>query len=63
MGTFSIWHWLIVILLLVSLYFFSRVVGKTGFSPWWTLLALIPVVNLVMLWVFAYAKWPALPDQ
>lgn len=60
MGSFSIWHWLIIILLLLPLYFFSRVIRKAGFSPWWTLLALVPLVNLAMLWVFAYAKWPAL---
>jgi hypothetical protein len=24
------------------------------------LLGLVPVVNFVVLWVFAYARWPAL---
>ena len=63
MGSFSIWHWIIVLLLILPLWFFGRAVGKAGFSPWWVLLAIIPVVNLIMLWVFAYAKWPALPDR
>jgi len=63
MGSFSIWHWVIVILLLLPLWFFGRALGKAGFSPWWALLGLTPVVNLIMLWVFAFAKWPALPDR
>lgn len=37
-----------------------RIIQKAGFSPLWTLLALIPVVNLVALWVFAFARWPSL---
>jgi hypothetical protein len=63
MGSFSIWHWIIVVIFLLPLLFFSKAVGKAGFSPWWTLLGIVPLVNLVMLWVFAYAKWPALPER
>lgn len=63
MATFSIWHWMVVILIVLPLVFFSRAVSKAGFSPWWTLFALVPIANVIMLWVFAYAKWPALPDQ
>jgi len=62
MGAWSIWHWIVVLLLVLPLWFFSRAVGKAGFSPWWVLLAIVPIVNIIMLWVFAYAKWPALPD-
>ena len=63
MGSFSIWHWVIVLLLLLPLYFFSRAVAKAGFSSWWAVLALVPIVNVIMLWVFAYAKWPAQPES
>jgi hypothetical protein len=63
MGSFSIWHWIILLLLLLPLWFFSRAVRKAGFSPLWAWLGIIPIVNIIMLWVFAYAKWPALPDQ
>jgi hypothetical protein len=41
----------------------SRAVSKSGISGWWALLGLIPIVNLVMLWVFAFAKWPRYPDR
>lgn len=31
---------------------------KAGFSGAWSLLLLVPVLNLVMLWVFAFVSWP-----
>lgn len=37
-----------------------RILRRTGHSGWWSLLALVPFANLVGLWVFAYARWPAL---
>ena len=52
-----------VLFLVLPLWFFSRGIAKAGFSPWWALLGVVPLVNLVMLWVFAYAKWPALPER
>lgn len=36
------------------------IVGKAGYSRAWVILALIPIVNLIALWVFAFAKWPTL---
>ena len=64
MAYFSLWHLVIFILFFVlPLWFFGKAVGKAGFSPWWVLFAVVPIVNIVMLWVFAYAKWPAFPDR
>ncbi len=33
---------------------------KAGYSGWLSLLMLVPLVNVVMLWVFAFSEWPAL---
>lgn len=41
----------------------GRTLRKAGFSAWWALLGLVPVVNVVMLWVFAFAEWPALKNN
>lgn len=35
------------------------ILRRTGHSGWWVLLWFVPLVNLVMLWVFAFARWPA----
>lgn len=37
-----------------------RILHKVGRSGWWCLVILVPVVNIVMVWVFAFARWPAL---
>ena len=31
---------------------------KAGFSPWLSLLMFVPLLNLVMLYVFAFGTWP-----
>ena len=36
------------------------ILKKAGYSQWLVILAFIPLVNLVALWVFAFANWPAL---
>ena len=36
----------------------QKLLRRAGYSPWLAILAVIPVVNLVALWVFAYAHWP-----
>ncbi|KPF69042.1 hypothetical protein IP84_07655 [beta proteobacterium AAP99] len=37
---------------------FSRIVRRAGYSPWWALLGLVPVIGVVALWVFAFLDWP-----
>ena len=34
------------------------IVQKAGYSGWNILWMFVPVANLVMLFVFAFAKWP-----
>ena len=34
------------------------VLVRAGRSPLWSVLLLIPVVQLVALWVFAFVRWP-----
>ena len=59
METFSIWHWL-VILVYVSIIVvpFWRILSKAGYSGALSILAIVPLVNIVLLWVFAFSKWP-----
>ena len=35
------------------------VLARTGRSPLWVLLLLVPIAALVAIWLFAYASWPA----
>lgn len=36
----------------------ARILQRTGYSPWLSVLAIVPIVNLIALWVFAFARWP-----
>lgn len=31
---------------------------KAGYSGWWALLGLVPLVNIIMFLVFAFRRWP-----
>lgn len=46
-----------IVLVLVPI---ALILRRAGFSGWWALLRLLPVVHLIFLWVFAVAPWPAL---
>jgi uncharacterized membrane protein YhaH (DUF805 family) len=35
-----------------------RIVQRAGYSGWWVLISIIPIVGIVMMFVFAYGKWP-----
>jgi len=36
---------------------------RSGHSPWISLLMLIPLVNVIPLWVFAFKPWPVDKDR
>ena len=36
------------------------ILQKAGFSGWLSLLMLVPLVNAVLPWIFAFSEWPAL---
>ena len=64
MGSLSIWHWIIVILILV-LYGVptAKILGRAGHSKWWTIAFFVPLLNIIALWVFAYSRWPAVDGR
>ena len=39
-----------------------KVVTKAGYSGWWVLIALVPIVGFVMALVFAFSDWPVLRE-
>ncbi len=61
---FSLWHLiaLVVFALLVWAFVavFGRILNRAGYSRWWLLTMVVPVLNLIMLWVFAFASWPVM---
>ena len=40
-----------------------KIATKAGYSGWMALLMLVPLVNLVTLWIFAFSDWPKLREN
>ncbi len=41
----------------------SKILEKAGIDKIWVLVLLIPIVNIVMLWIFAFIDWPGLKNK
>src|SRR5579863_5166533 len=53
------------VFLIVELFFFVvaivawvKIISKAGYSGWWALIGLVPLVGTIMFLVFAFSKWP-----
>jgi hypothetical protein len=53
------------VFLIVELFFFVvaimawvKIISKAGYSGWWVLIGIVPLVGAIMFLVFAFSKWP-----
>jgi hypothetical protein len=37
----------------------ARIFKRVGLSPWLAILAIVPIINLLGLWMFAFNPWPS----
>jgi len=44
------------LILMVIVYY--RIVAKAGWNGWLSLLLFVPIVNIVMILIFAFSTWP-----
>ena len=52
---------LLLIYLAIAVLFiiaYVKILSKAGYSGWWVLIGLVPLVGAVMFLVFAFSKWP-----
>jgi uncharacterized membrane protein len=49
---------IVLVALPLFLWAYSRIASRAGFSPWWALAVLVPLVNVVVVLVFAFSAWP-----
>ena len=57
------WHWLMAIVMPLVLVVLlgipiASILHRAGHSRWWTIVAFVPFLNLIGLWVFAFSHWP-----
>lgn len=68
MLSFSLWC-LIAVVAILGLFVwavvavFGRTLNRAGYSRWWLLTIVVPLLNVIMLWVFAFAIWPVLTSR
>lgn len=57
-------HWLFVLALIaLVLYPIGRILSRIGFSPLWSILVFVPILNLLALWILACSVWPSQKDH
>ena len=62
MGVASLVHlFVLAVIVVVIATPIATILKRLGLSPWWVILFLIPIVNLIALWVLSRARWPNLP--
>ena len=52
---------IILVCLLIILIPFWFILKKAGFSPWLTLINIVPMGTLILLYVLAFADWKVVP--
>ena len=61
------WHLLVLAIVfaipavVIGLIPFWFICKKAGFSPWLSLLNIIPLGNIVLLYILAFAEWKTVP--
>ena len=61
MGPFGLPMMLIFAALIILPFWF--IFSKAGFPRWLSLLMVVPIVNVIMLYVFAFSDWPSLQKK
>jgi hypothetical protein len=49
--------WLIVAV--IGIIPFWRICARVGFSPWLSLLIIVPLANIIFIYFLAFSEWPA----
>jgi hypothetical protein len=56
MGQLSIFHWIIVLLILSPSFPIGIILKRDGKNPFWAALYYLPLVNVIALWCWAYSR-------
>ena len=58
MGGAGIWHWIVLATFLVNVAAFWRLLPKAGISKYLSVLAFLPPIAVIFLWVIAFRTEP-----
>jgi hypothetical protein len=55
LGVLLVLYFAVIIAMIIG---YAKIISQAGYSPWFVLLGLVPLVNIVMFFVFAFSDWP-----
>ncbi|MCF6250361.1 MAG: hypothetical protein L3J75_03700 [Methylococcaceae bacterium] len=58
-----LFFFLLPFFIVFTLWLGSKILEKAGIDKKWVFCLLIPVVNIFMIWAFAFSNWPNLKDD
>lgn len=59
----TLFYIILPIFVLFCLWLAYRILQKAGLDGHWALVLLVPIVNIIMIWVFAFSHWPNLRND
>lgn len=63
----SVWQVVVALLSLtvmaLTALLFRPIAKKAGYSGWWSLIMLVPLLNVIFIWIFSFSKWPIEREQ
>ncbi|MEK8227095.1 hypothetical protein NKG05_15015 [Oerskovia sp. M15] len=60
-GTAALIVWAAVAIIFLIAYI--QIIRKAGYSGWWVLVGIVPLLNIVMFLVFAFSNWPVTRER
>lgn len=55
--------WLAIIFTIIGIVPYWKIFSKAGFSGWMSLLMLVPLLNIVVLYLVAFSNWNVQPTS
>ena len=49
---------IVLFVTIISLIAQIKIISKAGYSGWWILVSFVPLLNIIMFFVFAFSEWP-----
>lgn len=47
-----------IVIVGVLVWAYVRIIRRAGYSGWWVLTGIVPLLNIIMLLMFAFKQWP-----
>lgn len=58
-----VFYILLFIVVVFILWLGSKILEKAGIDKRWVICLLIPLLNIIMIWVFAFSSWPNIKNN